>query len=518
MVMSLKKLQHVAAKEKLSRTEKVGLLVFERFLYRLFTILSSALLVRLFSEELFGTYRQLIFLGNIFGTFFDFAVPSSLMFFIPHATDWEEKRNFAGQTILFAGVMGLLAYLFLSLLATPIAKAFDNPHLSFALSIYAIAIGLEVAGTFYTQLMYALERIRIAMIYNVVSQMLHVVVLALAFYFRWDLMQFLVAITILRAIRYVRALVIARMALGGFRFRLSLQRVREQLTFAAPIAVSQFVNRFSYDLDLTMVSYFFSTVQFAIYSVGAFELPIVNIIRKSTTTVSMPQLVALFRDNRIEEMLELFREMARKTALIALPCFVFLFMMAEQFITVLYTEKYLESIGIFRTYLFLIPLTCASFGALVQATGNTRPVMTFSLFYIGLSAVLNCIFIQLFGLIGPAIATVIGKVYLPWAFLRILTRTTHRPITDFFPFREYLRILVASIAVMVPVMLFSKMMIAGAFIQLIIAAIFAVSLYFIVCWYFQIFTEDDLHHLRKWVGKKWLPKKRPLKLERGEEA
>jgi O-antigen/teichoic acid export membrane protein len=200
------------------------------------------------------------------------------------------------------------------------------------------------------------------------------------------------------------------MTLGRFSFQITRNTLREQLSFSAPLTVSQSVNRFSYQTDLMLISAFFPPSAFALYVVGAFELPLVNIIRRACGTVSMPRLTALYHEKRIDEALALLEDCTQDHTH-CVPLFYLLFAMAEPFITLLYTEKYLDSVNIFRTYLLLIPLSCANFAVLLQIAGRTRPIMTLSLYYVILSVSLNVGLIYALGLIGPAIGTLLGKIF-----------------------------------------------------------------------------------------------------------
>ncbi len=221
--------------------------------------------------------------------------------------------------------------------------------------------------------------------------------------------------------------------------------------------MAQAVNRLSYDVDLLIVSTMQGMQAFAFYAIGAFELPLVGILRKTSSTIAKPRLVALYREQRVDEVMELFREVVRKISVIALPCFVFLLMMSEPFIRSLFTDAYLPSVPIFRVYLLLIPLSCAAFNILIQTTGNTRPVMVLSLIYIVMSIPMNVIFLHWLGLIGPAIATVVCKICLAAAQLRVVTQRYQRPLHDFYPFMQVGAILTTSALVIVPVALAARL-------------------------------------------------------------
>ncbi|ETX08276.1 MAG: hypothetical protein ETSY2_06360 [Candidatus Entotheonella gemina] len=421
------------------------------------------------------------------------------MYFIPNATTMAEKRRFTGQTVVLLSVAGILVLLGLMAGAEWLSARFNNPHLTTALRVYALWIGCSVAAQYFVQLMYALERIAPAIVYNLLgTQIAQICLLVAAFYFRLGLLPYLWCLVGLEAVKAAAAFIVTWRYLGGLTWRPSRETLGRQLSYSAPLAVAQAVNRLSYDIDLLIVSSTYAMREFAFYAVGAFELPLVSILRKTSATISMPRLVALYREQRVDEVLVLFREVVRKISVIALPCFVFLFMMAEPFIRVLYTAAYLPSVPIFRVYLLLIPLSCAAFNILIQTTGRTRPIMVLSLLYIVLSIPLNFMFIHWLGLIGPAIATVLCKIGLATAQLRVVTQRYQRPLHDIYPFRQVGTALMVSAMAIVPVTLATRL-IPHPLAQLAAAAGLGVPVCFLVFWRCRILRDADLAPLRKWL-------------------
>ncbi len=487
------------SKSRLSLSEKTLLLVTQRTLGRCLAILTTVLLVRLFTEELYATYRQLTMIGSLCLVFCGFALPGSLMYFIPNATTMAEKRRYTGQTMLLLGAAGALALLGLVAGAGWLSARFNNPYLVSALRVYALWIGFSVAAQYFVQLMYGLERIGPAIVYNLFgTQIAQLLLLGAAFYFRLGLLPYLWCLVGLEGIKAIVAFIVTWRYLGGLSWRPSRETLRRQVSYSAPLAVAQAVNRLSYDIDLLIVSATHAMQDFVFYSIGAFELPLVSILRETSSTIAKPRLVALYREQRVDEVMELFREVVRKISVIALPCFVFLFLMSEPFIRVLYTATYLPSVPIFRVYLLLIPLSCAAFNILIQTTGRTRPVMILSLLYVVISIPLNFIFIHWFGLIGPAIATVLCKICLAAAQLRVVTQRYQRPLHDIYPFMQVGVTLVVSALAIAPVAWVTRF-IPHPLAQLAAAAGLALPLCLIVFWRCRILRDADLAPLRKWL-------------------
>lgn len=298
------------------------------------------------------------------------------------------------------------------------AGRFNNPHLVTALRVYALWIGFSVAAQYFVQLMYALERIGPAIVYNLVgTQIAQILLLVAAFYFELGLLPYLWCLVSLEGVKAVVAFIVTWRCLGGLSWRPNRDTVGRQLGYAMPLAVVQAVNRLSYDIDLLIVS----------------------------STYAMQ-----------------------------------------------------DSVPIFRVDLLLIPLSCAAFNILIQTTGRTRPVMVLSLLYIVLSIPLNFIFIHWLGLIGPAVATVLCKIGLATAQLRVVTQRYRRSLPDIYPFRQVGGILVVSAVAIVPVAALARL-IPHPLAQFAVAAGLALPVYLIAFWRCRILRDADLAPVRKWI-------------------
>ncbi len=208
------------SKARLSLSEKTLLLVTQRTLSRFLGILTTVLLVRLFTEEIYGTYRQLTMIGSLCLVFCGFALPGSLMYFIPNATTIAEKRRYTGQTVLLLGAAGALVLIGLVVGAGWLSTCFNNPYLASALRVYALWIGCSVAAQYFVQLMYALERIGPAIVYNLLgTQIAQLVLLGAAFYFRLELLSYLWWLAGLEILKAAVAFMVTWRVLGGFSCR-----------------------------------------------------------------------------------------------------------------------------------------------------------------------------------------------------------------------------------------------------------------------------------------------------------
>ncbi len=167
------------------------------------------------------------------------------------------------------------------------------------------------------------------------------------------------------------------------------------------------VGTLTIELDKLLIGKFFNTEQLAIYTNAAREMP-VTVISSSLTAVLMPQLVKLLKDNKNQKAITLWGDATSLSYVFI--CFIAtgLFVYAPEVMLLLYSDKYLPGVSVFRVYNIVLLLRCTYFGMILNSIGKTELIFYSSLVLLLLNIVLNYTFYLLFGFIGPAIATFIS--------------------------------------------------------------------------------------------------------------
>jgi O-antigen/teichoic acid export membrane protein len=180
---------------------------------------------------------------------------------------------------------------------------------------------------------------------------------------------------------------------------------RPLLTYGLPLALTQLATMLGFQFDRLVVSNRFSPGEFAVYALGAVEVPIAIVVQQAVNAVLVPALARLHAAGDRSEMVRQWQAAMRKTSLVVLPLFAFLMVMAGSLITALYGTKFGGSVSIFRAYLFLMPLRMLTYGLITQAIGRTGINLSASLVMLGANVVFALGLVFPLGLLGPAIAT-----------------------------------------------------------------------------------------------------------------
>ena len=105
--------------------------------------------------------------------------------------------------------------------------------------------------------------------------------------------------------------------------------------------------------DKYVITYFLGKEVFAVYSIGAMQLPFVDILRNSVMNVVFPLMAEYQKKGDRQGILDLWRRATLKMGVLFFPIFVFLEISAKPFIRILFTEKYIAATGVLMIYLLI---------------------------------------------------------------------------------------------------------------------------------------------------------------------
>jgi O-antigen/teichoic acid export membrane protein len=214
----------------------------------------------------------------------------------------------------------------------------------------------------------------------------------------------------------------------------------------------------------------FTPSQFAVYALGAVEVPIAVVVQQAVNNVLVPALSKLYVEGDLVGVAQLWHAAIRKTSLIMLPLFAFLMVMADSVIRVLYGSNFAGSISIFRAYLFLVPLRVATYGLITQAIGRTGINLSAALVLVATNGMLAVALVFPLGTLGPAIATPLATALTAAYYLVRLRGIVSLPLGRLLPWRLLSANLVVSFGAAAPLLLLFTVSISP-FVRLALACL-----------------------------------------------
>ena len=396
---------------------------------------STMLLSRFRTLEEYGTYSQLLMVTSLLLSIVMLGIPNCLNYFMARAETHEDKRHFLSQYYSSITVLSILAGGNLALGEPLVEHYFNNSIIRnyiFVLALYPWASA--IMGTVDYLLVFYKKTVLLTK-YKIGNRMALLGIILLTQIFHLSFYSYMVLFLLVQTIFACIVYLMVKDICGGIRLVWDKSLLKKMLHFSVPLGLSAIIGTINIELDKLLIGRFYTTEEMAVYTNAAKEMP-VTIIASAITTVLLPMLVIYIKDKKYKQAVAAWSQATIISY--AFICFFSfaLVVFAPEVITVLYSEKYLSGTSVFRIYSILILLRCTHFGMVLNALGETKSIMKFSLLSIVFNVVLNILFYYTIGFNGPAVATLVATVLLATTQLITTSRKMQVPFMNIFPWKE----------------------------------------------------------------------------------
>lgn len=368
------------------------------------TFLTPVLLVRLFSQAEFGTYKQFMlitFTPYLIGCAFS----ECLFYFLPR--DPDRGGLYALNSMLMLFVTGIVCLVAMVLKPSWIAGLVSNP----AIATYVPIMGLYLLFTLMSAVleitMISRKRYNLAAGVYVVSDLLRAAFLVVPALLTRSLYWALIGSVVFFALRVCAVFAYFRWEFGA-GVRLDKPLFREQWSYAAPYSMSGIVQVIQQNYHQYAVAFYFNAATFAIYSVGCLQIPLVDFMATPTSNVMMVRMAERLRGEDGETLLSIWHDTTRKLALMFFPFVALLLVNAHTIITLLFTSAYAASIPIFRVWCLSILLATFQTDGVLRVFAQIRFMFLTNIVRLALLLALMGWFLSTFDLMGAVMITLGG--------------------------------------------------------------------------------------------------------------
>lgn len=389
-----------------SRTSKVLALSLGNTLTVLVGLVSGMVAARVLAKHDYATMRQTMLAYQFAEPLLSLALPGALYYFLPGSGEKKRGLLIDNLTILF--FMGGVYSLFLLGGGNKLlAWRFSNPDLEKTL-FWMIPYPLfTLPAALLGAVLVVQGRVNTLTIYNVFSRLLLTTSIIAACIFTKSysgpiLAQVVFAIIALPVVLWLTFTSVP----GGLRWP-ETESMKAMIKYSVPLGLATMLGTITLQLDKLIVSSMCTPEQFAVYSNGAIEIPLIGVITGSIATIILADMAISCKCGRFDEALELFRKAAILSGMLLLPAMVFLLVFADDFIVILYSDRYLESVTPFRIYLLALPIRIVFYGSALMALGMTKVILWRSIGDLLVNACLSVVLVYYMGYLGAAIATLL---------------------------------------------------------------------------------------------------------------
>lgn len=415
--------------------KNVIILSVSKIFLMLLSIIVSMLLARFRSLEEYGTYSQVIMVINFVTTIFILGLPNSINYFLARAEDENKKRNFLSTyytlTTLISFGVGIILFL-----ATPyIVAYFNNPLISKLAYVLAIFPWANITISTIDNIYIIYNKTKYIMIFRSINLLTTLLIIIIAEVLNMNFYKYMFIYTISMAIFSLAIYYIVNKLSGGLSINLNTKIIKEIFIFSIPIGIASIIGSINIQLDQLIISSLFSTEEYAIFSIASKEIPI-TIIATSITAILLPKVVKLLKYDKKYEVLTIWGSATTLSYIFICFCVTGLVIFAPAVITLFYSDKYIAGVTVFRIYSLVLLLRCTYFGMILNAKGKTKFILYSSLLALILNVILNIILCNIFGFIGPAIATFISQAVINLIQLIFTAKLLKTKLKHIFPWKN----------------------------------------------------------------------------------
>ncbi len=312
------------------------------------------LIVRYLTQDNVGVYRQAFLVASNAVLVLPLGFSMSAYYFLNREPEKHPSTVF--NILIFNFVMGGLAFFTLFFFPQILGHAFQSQEMTRLAPLIGVLIWLWIFSSFLETVALAMQQARLTAFFIVTAQLLKTALMTSAVLVYANVGSLIYAAIVLFVLQAVVLLVYLHGCFPYFWKTFDLTFFRKQMAYALPFGLSVLLYVGQTDIHNYFVSHGFSAAEFAIYSQGCFQLPLIAMLYESVGAVMIPRMSQLQHEDKKREMLVMTVNATQKLAFFYFPIFIYLMIVGYEFVTTLFTKDYAASVPIFRVNLLALPL------------------------------------------------------------------------------------------------------------------------------------------------------------------
>lgn len=393
-------------------------LAFSRFANYSLLILSPIILVRVLDPHGFGQYREFMAYAMLLAGLATFAAPTSLLYFIPHQPS--QTRYYVSNTnwmvLATSSTICLFIWLFREQLLANISADF---LLQLALYVF-LFVNLDFVESYWL----ARKQANNVFYYSTSRTAIRLTVVIATAAMTKSVSAVLNALVIVEIARVLVVLVIMQRS-QLLSFAVSPKILKQQLAFVLPLGLASSLHMLNIYVGQIAISAKLGVVALAIYAIGNYQVPILDIVRSAISDAIFPDMVREAAQDDADRLRLWKRGNIAYSFLIA-PFFVALMWYADVLIPLVFTDEYVAAIPIFRILLLVMIIQCFELSSPLRAANRNRLLLGSNVLLLGTNVICILLFFRFLpdiAIFGPAAGLVLGYLvqltFLGWSVTRV---------------------------------------------------------------------------------------------------
>jgi O-antigen/teichoic acid export membrane protein len=379
------------------------------------------LLVRIMPQTEYGVLKEALLFVTTAASVAMFGVGMSAFYYMPRHP--EKGGQIALNILAYNFIAGWIPFFIVVLYPSLLRGLFRTDALTPIAALLGLLVLMTLTSSLVQQIPTALQDVRNSTLFIVGTQATRAIMLAVAALWYGTVRSIIVA----ALIHQVMCVALLFWYLEGkfprFWAHFDWQFFKEQLAYALPYGAFGMIWVIQKDLDNYFVSASLGPKDYAIYSVGWIDVPLLTLAVESVASVMIVRVSALEKEDRKEDIRYVTAAATNRLAAIQFPLFAMLFVGGHDLIVLLYTRAYEQSANIFLVSIFLLLLGVFLLDPIVRAYKGMRNFLLVVrlVIFVALFCVLGPV-IRHYGMMGAAVTAVVAQVFeriiIAWAAAR----------------------------------------------------------------------------------------------------
>lgn len=368
------------------------------------------ILVRRLDPEQLGLYRQAFQILTTTLALLCLQVSATAYYFTPREP--ERKSQVALNVLIFYLGIGLAVMVLFVSFPRWVKPVFNGDGLIPVVPLIGATILLWIIAQNLDSVMIANGDIRWSSGLTVVVQLLKTSLLIGAAVIGGTVQAIMIAALVTGIVHCGISIIYLRRRFGRFWQGFDWPLFKAQLANALPFGIGGLAYIVQFDLHNYYVSHHFSPAEFAVYSIGCFQLPMLQVLIESVEAVLLSEVTRLEKDGAHQRIFHIWVNSMRMLAFAFFPICAMLFVLRHEFIVTLFTANYAAAIPIFAVNLINILLYVFLVGTVLRALPELRFFrVKFCLFLLPLTFFALYAGIRFAGLVGAITAVALTRLF-----------------------------------------------------------------------------------------------------------
>jgi len=351
-----------------SLTSQAFWLLFAKTLGFAFTVVLPLILVRALDQVTYGQFRQLFLVINTAGMILPLGVPFSAFYFFPREP--QRHRQIVLNIALYHLLISAAVLLVFWLHPRTIVHLVGSEELVRYSGMLGVVLFLTLFSSVAETVATAYQEVKVSTVFIIGANLSKTVLLLGAVLFSRSVEALLISAAIQAALQSLALLWYLNSRFPRFWTDFDRHFFSIQLRYALPLGVSGILLVLQREAHHFYVSSHFGSAAYAIYAIGCFQLPLMGLMRDSVAAVLISRTSEYQKEGRIADIVSLTARSMRKLSLVYWPAIFFLLVWAEDFVVLVFTREYIESVPILQVNLLtlatVIPITDPVFRAFAE--------------------------------------------------------------------------------------------------------------------------------------------------------